>query len=150
MSTSAEAAYRLRLAQGFLNEARQDLTLGRWRAAVDNSQLCAENAAKAALALVGPVGRTHNPALGLRQALEAGRFSSEHEQQVKSLIECAELLGPDVHTKTDYGDESAGLTPWELFRAEDARQALEIAERACALAEQLVLGSGRTLASHLG
>jgi len=34
-----DASFRLRVAKGFLEEARQDVTLGRWRSVVDNSQL---------------------------------------------------------------------------------------------------------------
>lgn len=66
METSEEGRYRLRLAEGFLDEAREDKSLGRWRACVSGSQLAVENAAKAVLALLGPVGRTHNPAPLLR------------------------------------------------------------------------------------
>ena len=54
-----DVQYRFRVAQGFLEESRQDVVLTRWRSAVDNAQLATENAAKAVLALVGPVGRTH-------------------------------------------------------------------------------------------
>ena len=50
---STDAQYRFRIAQGFLEESRQDVTLTRWRSAVDNAQLATENAAKAVLALVG-------------------------------------------------------------------------------------------------
>lgn len=46
--------------------------MGRWRSAMDNAQLAVENGAKAVLALIGPVGRTHNPAPLLRQALRDG------------------------------------------------------------------------------
>jgi HEPN domain-containing protein len=52
MTGNRNAEYRLKLAQGFLNEARQDVGLGRWRSAVDNAQLAVENAAKAVLALL--------------------------------------------------------------------------------------------------
>ena len=74
MSLPDEVLYRQRLAEGFLTEARQDFSLKRWRACVDNSQLATENAAKGALALLGPVGRTHNPAGLLRTALEKGEY----------------------------------------------------------------------------
>jgi HEPN domain-containing protein len=50
VQTSEEARYRMRLAAGFLEEARQDLELKRYRSCVDNSQLAAENAAKVVLA----------------------------------------------------------------------------------------------------
>lgn len=140
VKAGTEALYRLRLAQGFLREAQQDVALGRWRAAVDNSQLCVENAAKAVLALLGPVGRTHNPALLLRQALQEGRFAVEEIHAVTALAESAEMLGPDIHIQTDYGDEAGGYTPWELFGEEDAHQALQMAEKSFSLAERLIHG----------
>jgi len=96
-----ESKYRLRLAEGFLEEARQDIASQRWRSCVDNSQLAVENAAKAVLALLGPVGRTHNPAVLLRQALDDGRFPKSVCQMVERLAECAELLGPDFHAQSD-------------------------------------------------
>src|SRR3990172_6367765 len=61
MAVTEEARYRLRLAHGFVEEARQDVGLQRWRSCVDNSQLAVENAAKAVLALLGPVGRNPTP-----------------------------------------------------------------------------------------
>lgn len=140
MSATPESSYCLRLAQGFLEEARQDISLKRWRAAVDNRQLCVENAAKAVLATLGPVGRTHNPSVQLRQALNEGHFPSDQVQRVQMLVERAELLGPDLHIQTDYGDESGGITPWELFDEEDARQVLQIAEETYSLAAQLLRG----------
>ena len=133
---STDAQYRFRIAQGFLEESRQDVTLTRWRSAVDNAQLATENAAKAVLALVGPVGRTHQPALLLRQALQI--FSPSHQQYVERLSEQAEMLGFDVHVQTDYGDEMEGITPWELFNEDDARSALAIAEEAVGLAKLII------------
>lgn len=103
---------------------------------MDNAQLATENAAKAALALVGPVGRTHQPALLLRQALQM--FSPSDQQSVERLSELAEMLGFDVHVQTDYGDEMEGFTPWELFNADDARSALAIAEEAVGLAQLII------------
>ncbi len=72
MPAPGEVSYRLRLVLGFLEEARQDFSLGRWRSCVGNGQIVTENAAKAVLALLGPVGRTHNPPLLLREALARG------------------------------------------------------------------------------
>ena len=127
--------YRLKVARGFLEEARQDVTLGRWRSAVDNAQLTVENAAKSVLALAGPVGRTHNPALLLRRLLNDGIFAGKDGELVQHLAEHAEMLGADIHVQTDYGDEMGGRTPWELFDEEDARQALTRAEEAVSLAQ---------------
>ena len=55
--THTDAKYRTGVPRGKSSRCR----IARWRSAVD-AQL-AENAAKAVLALVGPVGRTHQPAL---------------------------------------------------------------------------------------
>jgi len=140
MTTNEQVSYRLKLAQGFLNEARQDVDLQRWRSAVDNAQLSVENAAKAVLALLGPVGRTHTPAVLLRQALSQGVFTGENGERVRQLAEQAELLGSDIHIQTDYGDEPGGRSPWELFGEADAHQALATAERAAQLAGEIVQG----------
>lgn len=142
--SSDHAHYRLNLARGFLAESRQDVQLQRWRSAVDNAQLAVENAAKAVLALLAPLGRTHNPAPLLREALAAGHFSPEHVARVQRLAECAEELGFDVHVQTDYGDETSGLTPWDLFDEDDAAQALVLAEESVALAEAMLSGAQRT------
>ncbi|MDR7535854.1 MAG: HEPN domain-containing protein [Armatimonadota bacterium] len=141
-SPGSESAYRLNLAEGFLNEARQDLGIARWRSCVDNSQLAVENAGKAVLALLGPLGRTHNPAVLLRKALEEGRFPAEVRARVERITECARLLGPDIHAQSDYGDEAAWKTPWELFSEADAKQALALADEAVHLAREVVGGSG--------
>ena len=138
MTVNEQVSYRLKLAQGFLNEARQDVDLRRWRSAVDNAQLSVENAAKAALALLGPVGRTHNPAVLLRQALNQGAFQGQSSERLQQLAEQAELLGADIHVQTDYGDEPGGRSPWELFSDADAHQALAVAERAFQLAHEII------------
>ena len=138
MTGSSDAEYRLRVAQGFLDEARQDVALRRWRSAVDNAQLAVENAAKSVLALLGPVGRTHNPAVQLGQALSDSRLPLHERDDVRRLAEQAEMLGPDIHVQTDYGDEMGGRTPWELFDDTDARQSVAIAEEAVDLAQAIV------------
>jgi HEPN domain-containing protein len=136
---SAEAAdYRLRVAQGFLDEARQDMNLRRWRSTMDNAQLAVENAAKAVLALIGPVGRTHKPGPLLRQAIQDGALKVSNPIAVTRLAQLAELLGFDIHVQTDYGDEMGGLTPWELFDEADAQQALAMAKEAVLLAQEII------------
>jgi HEPN domain-containing protein len=139
MESRRDALYRLRLAEGFLNEAEQDYGLKRWRSVVDNSQLAAENAAKAALALILPPSRVHDPGRLLLEALTQGLFRDDQAETIEALARCAESLGPDVHIQTDYGDETGGRTPWELFDQEDAQQALELARRATKLARSLVV-----------
>jgi HEPN domain-containing protein len=137
MRSEQEVAYRLKLAQGFLTECRQDVALKRWRSAVDNGQLAIEHAAKAVLATIGPVGRTHNPAILLQQALQDNRFANTLHGQVRRLAELARLMGLDVHIRTDYGIEAEMRTPWDLFKEMDATQALKMAEEAVSLAQQI-------------
>lgn len=140
MYVTEEARFRLRLVEGFLEEARQDMAFRRWRSCVDNNQLAVENAAKTVLALLGPVGRTHKPGILLREALDGGRFPPSVVQQVERIAECAELLGPDVHIQSDYGDEVGWRTPWELFDEADAQRALSMAEEAVFLTKHIVQG----------
>ncbi len=62
MTSYQNSLHRLRVAEGFLEEARQDIDLRRWRSAVDNCQLAAEHAAKAVLSLIAlSVARTTPP-----------------------------------------------------------------------------------------
>ncbi len=110
--TFESALYRLKIAQGFLEESRQDVQLQRWRSAVDNSQLAVENSAK-------------------------GYFSTSIAEKIERLAECAEQLGFDVHIQTDYGDETGRRTPWDLFDEEDARQAQSLAQESVDLAETI-------------
>jgi HEPN domain-containing protein len=138
-----QVAYRLKLARGFLEEARQDAELSRWRSAVDGSQLAVENAGKAALALAGQVGRTHNPATQIRRLIDEEQFVDAASKRLERLAELAELLGPDIHIQTDYGDEVGDRTPWELFDEADAQQALTVAEEALSLADRIVREGSR-------
>ena len=138
MNKNRQVDYRLRLAKGFLDETRQDIDLTRWRSAMDNAQLAVENAAKAVLSLIGPVGRTHVPANFLRNSVIEKAWNDETLPLVERLAELTELLGFDVHIQTDYGDESEGLTPWERLDEEDAHKAVEIATEECQLATRSI------------
>jgi len=120
------ALYRVRLMEGFLAETRQDLSLARWRSCVDNSQLAVDNAAKALLALLAPVGRTHNPAILLRQALANGRYPSPTHDRWNELPSARSYWDPIftcraiMETKSAIGHHGsfsmkqmlAGLSPW--------------------------------------
>ncbi|OAG28552.1 HEPN domain-containing protein [Thermodesulfatator autotrophicus] len=135
---STHAAYRLRVAQGFLEEAEQDFQFQRWRACISHAQLAVENALKAVIALFTVPPKTHNPAHILATLLQQGQIPQKWREPVEDLIQKSQTLGPEVHIQTDYGDELHGLTPWELFSEEDAREALEVAHRVVHMARQLV------------
>jgi len=107
VEANPSAQYRLKVAQGFLAEATQNLAAGQWRACVEHCQLAVENAAKTALALLGPVPRTHDPGATLHCALEQGRFPTAVRQEVERLIVLAGQLGADIHIAISYGDEDA-------------------------------------------
>ena len=142
MNAHDQGHYRLRLGEGFLDEARQDMHSQRWRSCVSNAQLAVENAAKAVLGLLGPIGRTHNPSAFLAEALQRGRFPETVRAQVERLVECARVLGPAVHVKSDYGDEETLQTPWELFDEGRAKDALALAEESVALAKRILERGG--------
>jgi len=127
-----DSRYRLRLARGFLQEAEQDYQLRRWRSCVDNAQMSVENAAKAILALFGPLTKTHDPSAHLRSLVESGRVAGPVKETLERLLETFDTIGAEEHFLTDYGDEAAYRDPWSLFGEEDARRALEAARR-CAL-----------------
>ncbi len=149
MASEEDARYRLRLGEGFLSEAQQDVTLARWRSCVDNSQLSVENVAKSVLALLGPVGRTHSVADLLRRAVHEHRFSPPIIPAVSRLADLAEKLAWDIHVASDYGDEIGRRTPWELFDEAAAQEALRVAEEAVAVARGL-LEEAASRDSHTG
>ncbi len=95
------------------------------------------------LALIGPVGRTHDPGEILVEALEEGRFPQAIEAQVRRIAECAKSLGPDVHLESDYGDEANWRTPWEIFDEAKAGEFLELAEDAVRLTRQIIERGGQ-------
>ncbi len=137
MNWNDHARYRLELAEGFLDEARQDLGLDRFRSCVDNAQLSIENGAKAVIALFGPVGKTHEPWRELKTLLAEEVIPQVFQEQVERLATLAARYGLKEHFLTDYGDEAQLLSPWRLFGQEDAVEALETAETCFALAQAI-------------
>jgi len=133
----SHAEYRLRVATGFLTEAEQNFRFQLWRSCISNAQLAVENALKAVVALFTVPPKTHDPARILDILLQQGQIPQKWQSQIEALIQHSEPLGPEVHIQTDYGDELHGLTPWELFDEEDAREALETARRVVDLARQI-------------
>ena len=99
--------------------------------------------AKATLALIGPVGCTHDPGDILLEALKERHFPQAIDAQVRRIAECAEHLGSEVHLESAYGDEATRRTPWEIFDEKKARDALQFAEETVALAKQVAEGGLR-------
>lgn len=75
-----------------------------------------ENAAKAVLAVIGPVPQTHEP----RRELAAlrSRFPDSPPDimnALNALLTCSRQLGLREHVLVSYGDERARRTPFQIF-----------------------------------
>lgn len=138
MNSKDDAWYRLRLAEGFLKEAQENLNYGQIRACVDNSQLAIENGAKAVVICFGPLGRTHNPVNALKRLTEKEDLINDTERLIDKMISLMEGFGEEKHILTDYGDEETYTLPWDLFDEEDAKEAIERAREVIDLARKVV------------
>jgi len=132
-----DAEYRKRLAKGFLNEARLNFEFKLWRSCVDNSQLSIENSGKMIIALFEPIEKTHNPSRQLRRLIDQSRLGDVSILDIEELISIIDRFGIEEHFMTDYGDEITRTDPWSLFTEEDAREALELAEKCYGIVENI-------------
>jgi len=132
-----DAEYRKRLAKGFLNEARLNFEFKLWRSCLDNSQLSIENSGKMIIALFEPIEKTHNPSRQLRRLIDQSRLGDVSILDIEELISIIDRFGIEEHFMTDYGDEITRTDPWSLFTEEDAREALELAEKCYGIAENI-------------
>lgn len=85
-----------------------------------------------------PVPRTHRPGANLAEMLNQRQIPEHFKIVIGALIAKAGELDPAIHVQTDYGDEMSGLTPWDLFDEEDAREAYAIAREVFSLARRIV------------
>lgn len=138
MDSKDEAQYRLRLAQGYVREGEHLLAVSQWRACVSSAQLAVENSGKAVLALVGPLARSHDLSGMILDAAEDLGLLEQDLRKLHRLAECARLLGLREHILTDYGDELAYRTPWEIYDEGRGKAALALATEAYEIAAHLV------------
>ncbi|MBT9164580.1 MAG: hypothetical protein DDT22_00431 [candidate division WS2 bacterium] len=138
MKSREEAAYRLRLAEGYIEEAEKLRDAKLWRACVGSYQLAVENACKAIVALFRPVIRTHEVSKLLLGLLAEEKFAENENQDIEKLADYARILGLKEHILTDYGDELTYKVPWEIYREEHAKRAMEIATDAVRIAEKFI------------
>lgn len=82
MSTARNVDYRLALATGFLNEAEQDFTLGRWRSCVDNAQLLTDYGDEASFTLPWDLFTQQTA----EDALQAARRSLQSANALQNLV----------------------------------------------------------------
>ncbi len=137
MGVSKDVAYRLELAQGFLNEAELDYSLKRWRSSVSGSILVVENSGLAVLMLFGVSPLTHKPGRHLSQLISEGTVTEEVAVLVEMIL--AELDKHDSYEKmlAKYGDESKYLLPWQIFNEEAALKALDSARNSMRVSAEL-------------
>jgi HEPN domain-containing protein len=93
MKSREETAYRLRLAKGYIDEAKKLFDVGLWRACVGSCQLAVENACKVIIALFRPVVKTHEVSRLLLELLAEEEFTKEEIRSIERLIDYAKILG---------------------------------------------------------
>lgn len=145
MESIREAKFRLKLSEGFLNEAEDFFKLSHWRSCVSSAQLTVENASKAVLALFQPIVKMHGLSKLLIGLVEEHGFNEEIARKIERLAENARLLGFEEHIRTDYGDELGYRTPWEIYHAGHAEKALLLAKDSFNLAAQLIEELGQNV-----
>jgi len=144
MISDRDALYRLEMASRYLAAAEKMLAAEEWPGCVHYAQLTVENAAKAVLACLGPIPRTHDIAEWLQKSLEQ-ELPEAVSIQVRGILPIVGEYGRKKHILTTYGDEELFRTPWDLFAEEDARQAVEDARRCLGAASEVCkyyFGSG--------
>lgn len=145
MRSEEEARYRLSLARGRLRRAAEALRRGDYLACISEAQLCAENAAKAVIAVFRVPSWSHDPSSELREVLTrngrniAGRLGPELVGELEEVASAAEDLAPE-HGRATYGNSERRIPPWEIFTEGDAAAALDRVRRACKVAERFVEG----------
>lgn len=137
MDSKEEANYRLKLCKGFISEAEEYFTLSHWRSCVSSSQLAVENASKAVLVIDKPLVKIHDLSRLLLEMIEEHGLKEELATKIERLAENARILGFEEHIRTDYGDELAYKTPWEIYGPEHAEKALSLAKESFTLAFEI-------------
>jgi len=138
VNSQDDVEYRIKLADGFFKEAKEDINIKRWRSCVANSQLVVENAGKAILMLFGISPKTHEPAKHLDKLIRDVKIPSDIKDKLKKIMPDFLALGVEEHFMTDYGEESSYTLPWDIFDKDSARNALKTAKQCKQAAEQIV------------
>jgi HEPN domain-containing protein len=106
---------------------------------VDNSQLSIENSGKMIIALFEPVEKSHDPSHQLKRLVEQKRLGNDIKPQLDQFLQILGRFGIEEHFMTDYGDEATRTDPWSLFGEEDAKEALDMAEKCYDVAKEIYL-----------
>lgn len=137
---ASEISYRLRLAELYLRDAEDAFKRRDFRAVVASSQLSAENAAKAVIAVFRVPSWSHDPSPELRELRD--QVPEAVRALLDELADVTEELAPE-HGRSTYGEPTRGLTPWDIYGEGDARRALERARKALVNARAILRALGR-------
>lgn len=138
MQSREETEYRIKLAKGYIKEAQKLFDVKLWRVCTGSCQLAVENACKAIIGLFKPIVKTHELSNLLLNLLAEEKFSKDEILDIENLSKYADILGLKEHILTDYGDELAYKVPWEIYKEEHAKRAMEIAVDAVRIAEKFI------------
>ncbi len=125
----------LSLAKGYLERALKFLKTGDYSECVEASQLAAENAAKAVVALKRIPSWTHDPSDELLDIVS--ELPENSRCWIEELANLVRELAPE-HGLVTYGKLGEGLAPWELYDRAEAQGILEKAKRAVELMESVL------------
>jgi len=134
---SSEVNYRMKLCLKYLERAERFFLTKDYKECVEASQLAAENAAKAVIALRMLPSWSHDPSEELLKVAE--ELEGEKKEIAKKLARIAHELAPE-HGIATYGKPEEGLTPWDIYDNESAYEALGKARKAVELAKRILEG----------
>jgi len=126
--------YRVQLAHEYLEDAENNLRANDFKGCVQNSQLAAENAAKAVVATRRTPSWGHDPSPELLEVAE--ELGSQQEAKAKRLAELSSQLAPEYGRAT-YGEPERFMTPRMLYDRQAAEKAIAVAREAIAVMDEM-------------
>jgi len=130
-----EVEYRTQLAREYLEDAENSLSSNDFKGCVQNSQLAAENAAKAVVATRRTPSWAHDPSPELLEV--AKELDSQQGAKAKRLAELSSQLAPE-HGRATYGEPERFVTPRMLYDLRAAEKAIAVAREAIAIMDEVV------------
>lgn len=136
--------YRAQLAREYLQDAEDRFRSNDFKGCVQYSQLAAENAAKAVIAIRRAPSWGHDPSSELLEI--AKELESGQEANATRLAEISSRLAPE-HGRTTYGEPERFITPRMLYDLQAADRAIALAREAVAIMNQIITRLGEPSAS---
>lgn len=137
MNSHEDPAYRLKLAQRYLEKAETAWANRHFDDCLTDAQQAVENAGKAILGHFRPIPRTHDVVGHLESLAEQRNVPDPIRQKIRADLGAFLDMGLETHVRAAYGDEATRTPPWELIQEPEAQAGLEKARRAVAMAEAI-------------